>query len=123
VTLIASSADQYTEQTLRIRIRKNGQRVVESRELTIQYIYNVYYWYEELIVSKTMTPLLTVMARHSRMVNVGSLGSIATTLMEKYIGFWSAYLLDLCAVVLAMVIVLLARPNFGMRHLSYVSYY
>ncbi|GFG20803.1 peptide transporter PTR2 [Aspergillus udagawae] len=91
-------ADQYTEQTLRIRIRKNGQRVVESRELTIQYIYNVYYW----------------------MVNVGSLGSIATTLMEKYIGFWSAYLLDLCAVVLAVVIVLLARPKFGMRHLSSV---
>ncbi|GIJ83142.1 hypothetical protein Asppvi_001661 [Aspergillus pseudoviridinutans] len=83
-------ADQYTEHTMRIRIGKNGQRVVESRELTIQYIYNVYYW----------------------MVNVGSLGSIATTLMEKYIGFWSAYLLDLCAVVLAVVIVHLARPKF-----------
>ncbi|KAF7160351.1 hypothetical protein CNMCM6106_007792 [Aspergillus hiratsukae] len=83
-------ADQYTEQTMRIRIRKNGQRVVESREVTIQYIYNVYYW----------------------MVNVGSLGSIATTLMEKYIGFWSAYLLDLCAVVVAVVIVHLVRPKF-----------
>jgi hypothetical protein len=37
---------------MRIRIGKNGQRVVESRELTIQYIYNVYYWYEEFILSK-----------------------------------------------------------------------
>jgi POT family proton-dependent oligopeptide transporter len=54
------------------------------------------------------------------MVNVGSLGSIATTLMEKYIGFWSAYLLDLCAVVLAVVIVHVARPKLGMTQtLSY----
>ncbi|KAH1397381.1 hypothetical protein KXW65_006868 [Aspergillus fumigatus] len=58
-------ADQYTEQTWRIRVAKNGKQVVEIPEVTIQYIYNVYYW----------------------MVNVGSLGSIATTLMERYIGF------------------------------------
>ncbi|KAF4175969.1 hypothetical protein CNMCM8694_005195 [Aspergillus lentulus] len=83
-------ADQYTEQSMRIRIRKDGEEVVESREVTIQYIYNVYYW----------------------MVNIGSLGSIATTLMEKYIGFWSAYLLDLCAVVLAVIVVHLAKPKF-----------
>ncbi|KAG2002786.1 hypothetical protein GB937_009552 [Aspergillus fischeri] len=88
--LTACLADQYTEQTMRIRITKNGKQVVESREVTIQYIYNVYYW----------------------MVNVGSLGSIATTLMERYISFWSAYLLDLCAVILAVVVVHLAKPKF-----------
>jgi len=48
-----------------------------------------------------------------RMVNIGSLGSIATTLMEKYIGFWSAYLLDLCAVALCILVVQIARPEFG----------
>jgi POT family proton-dependent oligopeptide transporter len=101
---------------MRIRISKNGQRVVESRELTIQYIYNVYYWYEELILSKTDESVTDSMAHHYRMVNVGSLGNIATTLMEKYVGFWSAYLLDLCAVVLAVVIVHLARPKFGITH-------
>jgi POT family proton-dependent oligopeptide transporter len=47
------------------------------------------------------------------MVNVGSLGSVATTLMEKYIGFWSAYLLDLCAVTICVLVVQLARPKFG----------
>ncbi|KAJ5147427.1 hypothetical protein N7526_000779 [Penicillium atrosanguineum] len=83
-------ADQYTETDMRIRTNKKGQKVVEDRELTIQYIYNVYYW----------------------MVNVGSLGSIATTLMEKYIGFWSAYLLDLCAVALCVLVVQVARPKF-----------
>ncbi|OQE63935.1 hypothetical protein PENNAL_c0236G03047 [Penicillium nalgiovense] len=83
-------ADQYTESDMRIRTNKQGQKVVEDRELTIQYIYNVYYW----------------------MVNVGSLGSVATTLMEKYIGFWSAYLLDLCAVALCVLVVQVARPKF-----------
>ncbi|KAH2876419.1 hypothetical protein KXV31_007248 [Aspergillus fumigatus] len=90
-TLLTSClADQYTEQTWRIRVAKNGKQVVEIPEVTIQYIYNVYYW----------------------MVNVGSLGSIATTLMERYIGFWSAYLLDLCAVMIAVVVVHLAKPKF-----------
>lgn len=57
------------------------------------------------------------------MVNIGSLGSIATTLMEKYIGFWSAYLLDLCAVVLAVIVVHLAKPKFGMIHHHILCYY
>ncbi|KAJ5668550.1 uncharacterized protein N7477_007120 [Penicillium maclennaniae] len=83
-------ADQYTEHEMRIRVTKRGERVVEDRELTIQYIYNLYYW----------------------MVNVGSLGSIATTLMEKHIGFWSAYLLDLCAVILCVFIVHVAKSRF-----------
>ncbi|KAH1940165.1 hypothetical protein KXW88_004170 [Aspergillus fumigatus] len=74
--------DQYTEQTWRIRVAKNGKQVVEIPEVTIQ------------------------------MVNVSSLGSIATTLMERYIGFWSAYLLDLCAVMIAVVVVHLAKPKF-----------
>lgn len=47
------------------------------------------------------------------MVNVGSLGSIATTLMERHIGFWSAYLLDLCAVILCVFIVQVAKSTFG----------
>lgn len=62
--------------------------------------------------------LLTGMDHHSRMVNVSSLGSIATTLMERYIGFWSAYLLDLCAVMIAVVVVHLAKPKFGMIQAS-----
>ena len=39
------AADQYTETIPRIKIRKNGERVVADRELTISYIYNAYYWY------------------------------------------------------------------------------
>lgn len=40
-----SVADQYTEMIPRIKIRKNGERVIADRELTISYIYNAYYWY------------------------------------------------------------------------------
>ncbi|KAH8430827.1 uncharacterized protein LDX57_008491 [Aspergillus melleus] len=83
-------ADQYTEHEMRIKTTKTGKRVVVDRELTIQYIYNLYYW----------------------MVNAGSLGSIATTMMEKYIGFWSAYLLDLCSVVLCVILVQVAGRIF-----------
>lgn len=42
---LISAADQYTEQALRIKTTKSGERVVVDRELTIQYIYNLYYWY------------------------------------------------------------------------------
>ncbi|KAJ5894043.1 hypothetical protein N7495_005734 [Penicillium taxi] len=83
-------AEQYTDHEMRIRVTKQGERVVEDREVTIQYIYNLYYW----------------------MVNVGSLGSIATTLMEKYIGFWSAYLLDLGAIFLCAITVQMVKTKF-----------
>lgn len=91
---------------MRIKSLKNGRRVVVDRELTIQYIYNVYFWYAATIDSLASSD-------HCRMVNVGSLGSVATTLMERYIGFWSAYLLDLCAVILCAVMVHLAGNKFG----------
>jgi POT family proton-dependent oligopeptide transporter len=38
------AADQYTETEIYVRTNKHGKKVVEDRELTIQYIYNVYYW-------------------------------------------------------------------------------
>jgi len=31
------------------------------------------------------------------MINIGSLAGLAITLLEKYVGFWAAYLLPLCA--------------------------
>ncbi len=38
------TADQYTELDMQIRVTNRGERVVEDRELTLQYIYNLYYW-------------------------------------------------------------------------------
>ncbi|KAL4981868.1 hypothetical protein BDW68DRAFT_183093 [Aspergillus falconensis] len=73
-----------------------------------QYIHNVYYWYAPL----TFTAYQGLPTRYLRMVNIGSLGSIATTLMEKFVGYCSASLLDLCAVVLTVIVVQLTRSKF-----------
>jgi proton-dependent oligopeptide transporter, POT family len=37
-------ADQYEETEFRIKTLKSGEKVVTSRELTITYIYNAFYW-------------------------------------------------------------------------------
>lgn len=38
-------ADQYDQTDFRIRTqKKTGEKVVSSRELTITYIYNAFYW-------------------------------------------------------------------------------
>jgi POT family proton-dependent oligopeptide transporter len=37
--------EQYTETIPKVKVLKNGEKVITDRELTIQYIYNVYYWY------------------------------------------------------------------------------
>lgn len=120
-TLLTSClADQYTEQTWRIKGCK--ERQASSRNSRSDY--PVYLQCVLLVCRVDSTfqnrrlSLLTGMDHHSRMVNVSSLGSIATTLMERYIGFWSAYLLDLCAVMIAVVVVHLAKPKFGMIQAS-----
>jgi POT family proton-dependent oligopeptide transporter len=36
--------DQYTTMAPQLIVRKNGERVIANRTLTLQYIYNVAYW-------------------------------------------------------------------------------
>jgi POT family proton-dependent oligopeptide transporter len=43
-TLSPFVADQYTETELRIETLKSGERVIVDRTLTLQYIYNMWYW-------------------------------------------------------------------------------
>ncbi|TVY92733.1 putative peptide transporter [Lachnellula willkommii] len=69
--------DQYPEKEPQIVVLKNGKSAVTSRELTIQFIYNVNYW----------------------MINVGGLAGIVTTITEKTRGFGFAYLIGLCLIV------------------------
>ncbi|KHN96076.1 amino acid permease [Metarhizium album ARSEF 1941] len=64
-------ADQYDETVPKIAYGKDGERVVVDRDMTIHYIYSIYWW----------------------MANAASLGQIPTTLMEKHVSFWSAYTL------------------------------
>ncbi|KAG2418128.1 hypothetical protein HFD88_001229 [Aspergillus terreus] len=86
-------AEQYTETTCKVKVLKNGRKVITDRELTIQNIYNVYYW----------------------MVNIGGLSALVTTLLEKYVGYWVAYLIPLCMTALSVVPLLAWRHTFVRR--------
>lgn len=48
-------------------------------------------------------------------INVGSLSLLATPYMEKYIGFWSAYVLCLCMFIVGTSVVLLGRKFYIVR--------
>ncbi|KAJ6010582.1 POT family-domain-containing protein [Penicillium sp. IBT 35674x] len=67
-----------------------GKKVVADRELTITYIYNAYYW------------------------TINIIGFLAdfTPLLERYVGFWVAYLVPCCAMWLALLPVLFERNYF-----------
>ncbi|KAF2009736.1 PTR2-domain-containing protein [Aaosphaeria arxii CBS 175.79] len=83
-------ADQYTETELRVETLKSGERVIVDRTLTVQYIYNMWYW----------------------MINIGSLGGLATTLLEQYVGFWAAYLLSFISLWISVLILVIWRTKF-----------
>ncbi|KAE8420930.1 POT family-domain-containing protein [Aspergillus pseudocaelatus] len=85
-TVVPFIADQYDETEFRIQTGKKGERVVTSRELTITYIYNVFYW----------------------AINVVGFVADATPLLERYVGFWLAYLIPCCLMWLALIPVVAA---------------
>lgn len=89
-TVVPFIADQYDEEEFRIRTQEKGKRVVTSRELTITYIYNVYYW----------------------TINIVGFVADSTPLLERYVGFWVAYLIPCCAMWLALIPILLGRKHF-----------
>ncbi|KAJ5578500.1 POT family-domain-containing protein [Penicillium hispanicum] len=83
-------ADQYDQVDFRLKTQKTGERVVASRELTVTYIYNVYYWG----------------------INVICFAADCTPLLERYVGFWLAYLIPCCAMWLALLPIILSRHYF-----------
>ena len=48
-------------------------------------------------------------------INIGSLGSIITVTLEHKVGFWAAYLLPLCAFVIALGVTLGGRSKYVLR--------
>ncbi|KAM5485498.1 peptide transporter ptr2 [Microsporum canis] len=82
--------DQYTVLTPQLIVTKSGKKLVTDRTLTLQYIYNVLYWF----------------------TNIASLSLIASTYLEKEVGFWAAYLLPLCAVWMLIPLMLFWQKKF-----------
>ncbi|KAJ6617094.1 oligopeptide transporter [Mycena sp. CBHHK59/15] len=75
---------------LRIHTTPKGERVIVDQDITIQNVYTIFYW----------------------CVNVGSLSGVATTLLEKYVGFWAAFLLPFCSLWAAVAVLVLGRTRF-----------
>lgn len=48
-------------------------------------------------------------------INLGSLSSIATTELEKNIGFWSVYLLCLCMFVAGILVLVAGKKHYVVR--------
>ncbi|KAI9496064.1 POT family-domain-containing protein [Zychaea mexicana] len=83
-------AEQYQSRAPFVRTLKNGNRVIVTPQATYQRMFNMFYFG----------------------INVGGLSAIATTEMEKNIGFWSAYLLPLCMFVVCIIVVVLGRNRY-----------
>jgi POT family proton-dependent oligopeptide transporter len=81
-------ADQYTEEKPKFKTLKSGEEVVTDRRLTLQYIYNLYFW----------------------VGNLGSLSWFATVYIELHSGFTGAYALCLGCMVIAAIMLI-----FGQR--------
>lgn len=86
-------AEQYTETKSRIKTLPSGERVIVDPAVTIQSLYNIFYW----------------------CINIGSLSSIATVWLELKIDFWAAYLLPFCFFFIAIVVLVIGRKKYIVR--------
>jgi proton-dependent oligopeptide transporter, POT family len=84
-------ADQYQRRTMAMATdQKTGERVVIDPAITYQRIYMVFYW----------------------CINIGALSLMATPFMEKYKGFWTAYLMCFCVFNLGIAILISRRKSY-----------
>ncbi|KAJ2441007.1 peptide transporter ptr2, partial [Coemansia sp. RSA 2424] len=85
-------AEQYSRFRPFVRRLKNGKEVLVDRELTVQSIFNWFYW----------------------AINVGGLSAIATTELEANVDFWAAYLLPTLMFMVCIVVFWLGRNKYIM---------
>lgn len=83
-------AEQYQVNYAYVKTDKKGERVIVSPQATYQRIFNIFYW----------------------SVNAGSLSAIATTELEKNVGFWPAYLLPTLMFIPGILVVILGRKFY-----------
>ena len=87
-------ADQYQRRKMAIKtMPKTMERVVIDPAITYQRIYMIFYW----------------------CINVGALSLLATPFMERYEGFWTAYLLCFCMFNVGIVILVVRRKSYVVR--------
>ena len=90
-------ADQYEETAPEIIELKTGEKVITDYQLTLQYIYNLFFW----------------------IGNIGSLSWFATVYIERQHGFASAYGLCLGFMVIAAIMLFAGKRWFGLFFLNF----
>ncbi|CAO3673851.1 hypothetical protein G6F70_006863 [Rhizopus microsporus] len=83
-------AEQYRSKSAYVKTLKNGKRVIVTPQATYQKIFNFFYWG----------------------INIGSLSAIATTELEKNVGFWPAFVLPTLMFIPCIIIVILGRNQY-----------
>ena len=84
-------ADQYTRRRMAITTdKKTGERIIIDPAITYQRIYMIFYW----------------------CINIGSLSLMATPFMEKYEGFWTAFLMCFIMFNVGIAILILRRKSY-----------
>jgi POT family proton-dependent oligopeptide transporter len=54
-------------------------------------------------------------------MNIGAQSRIVATFIEKYVGFWAAFLMSLCSITLSLVVFVLSRKGLGKLELPAFS--
>ncbi|PMD40414.1 peptide transporter PTR2-A [Hyaloscypha variabilis F] len=83
-------AEQYTGTKQTIRILPTGERVIIDPAITIERIYTYFYL----------------------CINIGSMSSGLTTVLESKVGFWAAYLLPVCIFGIGFTILVSERKSY-----------
>ncbi|PLB44426.1 hypothetical protein P170DRAFT_430324 [Aspergillus steynii IBT 23096] len=100
--------DQYTNVKPRLLRTRNGSYSIGQRTVTIQYTCNVFYWYDIPLFSRSqLVHMIDKPYYKPRATNIAGLSIFASTFLERKVSFWAAYLLSLCALLLALVILVL----------------
>lgn len=83
-------ADQYQRRKMAIKtIPKSMERVVIDPAITYQRIYMIFYW----------------------CINLGALSLLATPFMERYEGFWTAFLMCFCMFNIGVFVLIVRRKS------------
>lgn len=83
-------AEQYQSKSPYVSTNAKGERVIVSPQATYQKIFSYFYWG----------------------INVGSLSAIATTELEKNVGFWPAYLLPTLMFIPGIAVTVFGRKRY-----------
>ncbi|KAM5341905.1 hypothetical protein ACJ41O_014936 [Fusarium nematophilum] len=87
------TADQVRVTGKQVQTLDSGERVIVDHEVTVRRVYSIFYW----------------------CANVGSLSGLASVSMEKYLGFWTSFLMSLVALASGTLVLLLGRNRFFRR--------